>query len=122
MSEIAQNGGHTLKPGCKWVKLGDILRPTDFHIWKNVTAESVGLSWEQNENEVYWQRYTENNPDLLHLMKAIKVSAHKLPEADKQRRIWEMQQVIREAAAKLVYIREETEKDVFLKVACKEPG
>lgn len=111
----------TLQQGCSWVIMGWALRPTDFIVdsvsGAKLTAERCSLSWTPCREAGVWQRPREHNPDLPHLVKSIKRVVQNLPECDRQRHLWSMEQAIRDVAAKLVVVREQAETDVKFREA-----
>lgn len=98
--------------GCKWVKKGWALHPSDFFLNNTngrVTAGVTGDSWKICEDEHLWQRPRELDIDILHAMKQIKIAANKMDEISKQKILWEMLQVTASAARELSKIRDAAE-------------
>ena len=101
-----------LQDRCHWVKPGWALQPDDFFVdgdGTKVTAEHLSLSWKLCVEPGCWQRPSNNEPDLMHLMKKLKTIAHNLPEEVRQQFIWRMKGQIRDAATALVQLCDEAE-------------
>ena len=94
------------EPGCKWVKAGWALQPTDFILDHKgrITAGQNGIEWSITRRDFLWQRPKNTAPDTFHIMKEIKKATYLLPSPQHEQYVWRMQQVLRKAGAELLAI------------------
>ncbi len=95
--------------GCMWVKIGQLIQPTDFTITASgakVLAVSIRVEWTECVSEFTWHRPRRQHPDIPFIRSRTLKAAEGSPPVDQQKAIFEIHELTRKYADAMTAIWE----------------